>query len=185
MLLEFRKANNATTAAKNIQDIYGEESINVRKCQRWFRKFRAGDTSLIDDSRPGRPVVLDDSLLLATLEKNPVVTVDELARQLNSTRSTVHRHLQQLGKISVLGKWVSSSMLSSDNYTDQVIICSLSSHQLKLAVYIYSIIFFIKYFQTYPNLKYKINLSNYKVILTTSINSVRNFIHFLKLKFFF
>ena len=123
MLYEFKKGNNATAATKNIRDVYGEEALNTRKCQRWFQKFRSGDYSLTDEARSGRPIEFDDELLVATLDEDPAVTVEELAQKLNSTHSTVHRHLRRLGKVSKLGKWV-PHVLSPDNLRDRVNICA-------------------------------------------------------------
>jgi len=60
---------------------------------------------------------------VATLDENPAVTVEELAQKLNSTHSTVHRHLRRLGKVSKLGKWV-PHVLSPDDLRDRVNICS-------------------------------------------------------------
>ena len=57
-----------------------------------------------DEPRTGRPI--DDELMQATVEENPVVIVEELAEKLGLTHSTVHRHLQLIGKIPKLGKWV-------------------------------------------------------------------------------
>ena len=106
MLYEFKKGNNATAATaatKNIRDLYGEEALNTRKCQRWLQKFRSGDYSLTDEARSGRPIEFDDELLVATLDEDPAVTVEELAQKLNSTHSTVHRHLRWLGKTWKVG----------------------------------------------------------------------------------
>ena len=54
MLFEFRKDIKATEATKNICDVYGDV-LDVRKCQRWFNKFRSGNVDLSDDHRSGRP----------------------------------------------------------------------------------------------------------------------------------
>lgn len=47
---EFKFSNNAAKAARNINQVFEENtielSINNRKVQRWFKKFRSGDFSL-------------------------------------------------------------------------------------------------------------------------------------------
>ena len=106
MLYEFKKANSAAETARNIHSVYGEECVNERTRRRWFAKFRSGDFTLEDEDRTGRPVEFDDMLLEAALEENPSVSVEELVRKHSSNHSTVHRHLQQLGKVPKLGKWV-------------------------------------------------------------------------------
>jgi len=50
LLYEFNKGNNATESARNIKAVYGDRTIS--QCQRWFQKFRAGNYSLEDESRP-------------------------------------------------------------------------------------------------------------------------------------
>ena len=123
MLYEFKKGNSATETARNIHSVYGEEYVNERTCRRWFAKFRSEDFTLEDDDRTGRPVEFDYMLLETALEENPCVSVEELVRKLNSNHSTVHRHLQQLGKVPKLGKWVPHE-LSENNLKSRVEICS-------------------------------------------------------------
>jgi histone-lysine N-methyltransferase SETMAR len=48
MLYEFRKGNKATVATKNINDVY-PDALDVRKCQRWFSKFKTGNFDLNDE----------------------------------------------------------------------------------------------------------------------------------------
>lgn len=130
MLYEFKKGNSAAEAARNIHSVYGEECVNERTCRRWFAKFRGGDFTLEDEDRTGRPVEFDEKLLEAALEENPALSVEELAVVLSSNHTTVHRHLQQLGKVPKLGKWVPHE-LSENNLKSRVDICSsLHSRQL-------------------------------------------------------
>jgi histone-lysine N-methyltransferase SETMAR len=105
MLYEFKQGKNATVAIKNLTDVYGNDALDVRKCQRWFKKFRMGDLRLEDDQCSGRPVECEDALS-ALVEAESYLSTEELAAKLNSTSSTLHRHLKVLGKISELRKWV-------------------------------------------------------------------------------
>ncbi|XP_013793901.1 histone-lysine N-methyltransferase SETMAR-like, partial [Limulus polyphemus] len=111
-------------------DSYGEECLNEKTCRRWFATFKNGNFSLEDEDRTGRPVEFDDMLLVASLEENPAVSVEELAMKLGSNHTTVHRHLQQLGKVPKLGKWVPHE-LSEVNRKSRVEICS-SFHSCNL-----------------------------------------------------
>ncbi|XP_013773352.1 histone-lysine N-methyltransferase SETMAR-like [Limulus polyphemus] len=123
MLYEFKKGNYAAEATRNIHSAYGEECLNEKTCRRWFAKFRSGNFSLEDEDRTRRPVEFDDILLVASLEENPAVSVEELAMKLGSNHTTVHRHLQQLGKVPKLGKWVPHE-LSEVNRKSRIQFCS-------------------------------------------------------------
>jgi histone-lysine N-methyltransferase SETMAR len=129
MLYEFNSGKDATTATQNICAAYGEGALNVRTCQRWFTKFRSGETSLEDKPRPGRPTELDNDALLSLVESDPRRTTRELAQTLGSSNVTVANHLHQLGKICKLGVWV-PHQLSPANIQQRLDICEahLSRH---------------------------------------------------------
>ena len=42
MFYEFRQGKNAVEAKNAICSVYGFGAIDVRTCQRWFARFRAG-----------------------------------------------------------------------------------------------------------------------------------------------
>jgi [histone H3]-lysine36 N-dimethyltransferase SETMAR len=92
MFFEFRKGNNATVATKNICDVYSN-ALDIRKCQRWFNRFRSGNYDLSDAYRSGRTVDLDNDLLRSTVESDPRQSIKELAEKLNCSWSTVQEHL--------------------------------------------------------------------------------------------
>ena len=50
LLFYFRKGKNATRAAKNLRDVYGEEALKDRQCQNWFDKFRSQSHNRIGSS---------------------------------------------------------------------------------------------------------------------------------------
>uniref|UniRef100_A0AAF5DET3 Mos1 transposase HTH domain-containing protein n=1 Tax=Strongyloides stercoralis TaxID=6248 RepID=A0AAF5DET3_STRER len=110
MLYEFRRGSNATTATENICDAY-PEALNVRKCQRWFVKFRSGDFDLSDASRSGRPITVDNDILQAIVEANPYQTIKELSVKLNSPWSTIQEHMKH--------------NLSEENKVNRSSICNL------------------------------------------------------------
>ena len=106
MLYEYQQGKTATTTVKKIEEVYGDGVLSVRKCKRWFCEFRQGDLSLQDTSRSGRPASLGNDALKAATDRNPFATVEGLAEEVDSFSSTVHRHLQKLGLVSKLGKWL-------------------------------------------------------------------------------
>lgn len=114
LLYEYNKHNNATTATKNICQVYGKSSISVSQSQRWFKKFRSGNYSLQDDARSGRPMGFNEDVLKVTVEQNPSVTVKKLSKELHSPKSTIHRHLKSIGKVSRLSQWVPHDLSKND-----------------------------------------------------------------------
>ncbi|XP_011155190.2 histone-lysine N-methyltransferase SETMAR-like [Harpegnathos saltator] len=127
MLFEFRKGNNATVATKNICDVY-PSALDVRKCQRWFSKFRSGNFDLSDSYRSGRPTTLDNDMLRAEVEANPCQTIEELSNTLNQPWSAIQEHLQQIGKINKAGVWVPHN-LSEENKANRSITCNILLQQ--------------------------------------------------------
>jgi histone-lysine N-methyltransferase SETMAR len=122
MLYEFRKGFKATEATKNICEVYGDV-LDVRKCQRWFSRFRSGNYDLSDGHRSGRPVELDNDLLRSVVESDPRQTIEQLAEKLNSSWSCVQEHLQQIGKVNRQGVWVPHE-LSEENRSQRTTICN-------------------------------------------------------------
>lgn len=107
--------------------MYGEGMITDRAVRNWFLKFRSGDVTLKDEPRGSRPSDFDDDILKSILEQNPRQTTRELAEKLNTSQSTVFRHLEKLGKVRKLGQWVPHN-LSEHNKADRMSIatCLLS-----------------------------------------------------------
>ena len=52
-LYEFQIGKNAIHAVKNICDVLGEDFLDVRKCQRWFKISCKGNLSLKNETRSG------------------------------------------------------------------------------------------------------------------------------------
>jgi len=106
LLYEFKLGNKAATAARNINRAWGPLTTNERTAQRWFTRFRSGDTSIEEEEGRGRPFSVDDDRLKAFVEENPRTTVCELAQTLNIHFSTVSLHLKAIGKVKKLDSWV-------------------------------------------------------------------------------
>lgn len=122
MLFHFHAGLNAAAATRKICDTYGEV-LEVNKCQSWYRKFAAGDYDLNDMPRSGRPVQFDEDALKSLVEADPRLTIQELSRSLQSTWSTVQRHLHQIGKKCRQGVWTPHE-LSESNKDQRRTICT-------------------------------------------------------------
>lgn len=123
MLFEFNKGSSATVATKNICNVY-PKSLDVRKCQRWFSKFRSGNLDVSDSYRSGRPTTLDNDILRANVEANKCQTIEEMSNTLNQPWSTIQEHLRQIGKVSKANVWVPHK-LSEGNKVNRMNTCQL------------------------------------------------------------
>ncbi|KAK6740408.1 hypothetical protein RB195_008708 [Necator americanus] len=83
---EFKLGRAAAQTARNINEVWGQRSINECIVHRWFQKFRAGNTSLEDEPHGSRPPILDNNLLRATVEADPCKTTRDIARKLKFGR---------------------------------------------------------------------------------------------------
>lgn len=79
MLYEFKKGSTTMDTVNNICQVYGEHVLNVRKCQRWFSKFRNGVFQLADEARSGRRETFDVKALIVVIETELHLTTEEIA----------------------------------------------------------------------------------------------------------
>jgi len=83
-----------------------EEKPSLRTVQRWFGKFRNGDTDLEDKPRSGAPAEFDhDDALLEAVREDCRVTTRELAEEFGTSHDSIARHLRRLGVEFKYGKW--------------------------------------------------------------------------------
>ncbi|CAF2875859.1 unnamed protein product [Rotaria sp. Silwood2] len=106
ILYEFQFGNNASVAARNICAALGEGTVADRTCRDWFKRFPGGDISLEDHPRSEHPVESDVEQLKVLIEDNPQLITRELSAMLGCNRSTIDRHLHQMGKVNKLDTWV-------------------------------------------------------------------------------
>jgi hypothetical protein len=70
-----------------------------RTAQNWFKRFNDGDTSLEDEPRFGSSVTVDSEALREAVGANPATSTRWLPAELDIPRTSVVRHLHQLGKV--------------------------------------------------------------------------------------
>lgn len=97
---------NASQAHRDLTQAYGDEAPSVETCRRWYARFRAGDLSLQDLPKSGRPVAVDDEDLLEAIQADPELTTREIGETLGVHFTTVTRRLHALGWHRRQGKWV-------------------------------------------------------------------------------
>lgn len=123
LLYYFKKGKRAAEAHRKICGVYGDDALTERAAQKWFAKFRSGDTSLEDGPRSGRPTEVDSNDIKALVEQDRTIKVREIAETLKIGYGTVQRHLQQLGYVSRLDVWVPHK-LTEMNLANRISICN-------------------------------------------------------------
>ena len=93
MLYYLKKGKNATETHKKICAVYGEGAVTDQMRQKWFGKFHAGDFSLDDAPREGRPVEVDSDQIETLIENNQRYSTQEITDMLKISKSSVENHL--------------------------------------------------------------------------------------------
>jgi histone-lysine N-methyltransferase SETMAR len=106
LLYEFKLGHRSAEECQNINLTLGKGTTCTRTVQRWFDRFRSGDTSLEEKHGRGRAPAVDNQQLKTLVEANPRTTARELALELGVGCATIMRHLTAIGQKKKLDKWV-------------------------------------------------------------------------------
>ena len=87
MFKYFKKGKNATTTQNKICAVYGAGGMIDQMCQKWFAKFCAGDFSLDNAPRSGRPPEVESDQIETLIENNQHFTMQEIADILKTPKS--------------------------------------------------------------------------------------------------
>ena len=122
MLYYFKKGKNATETHKKICAVYGEGAVTDQTCQKQLAKFCAGDFSLDNAPRLGKPVEVDSDQIEILIENNQHYTTWERADILKISKPSIENHLHQLGYVHHFDVWVPHK-LSKKNLLDHIFTC--------------------------------------------------------------
>lgn len=104
-LQDFQLERTPEESVKNVNEKFGDGTVTERTVIQWFKKFTNGNMNL-DGEHRGRIPVIDNDHLKTIVEAFPRKTTREIAKALDVDRSTVMRHLHQIGKIRKDDKWI-------------------------------------------------------------------------------
>ena len=93
-------------AARKINGAWGDDTVAERTARKWLTKFKAGEDSLEDQPRSGRPQEVDRQAVLEMVEENPSMTCRMLAEEFDCCFKTIANILHELGKAWKKSKWV-------------------------------------------------------------------------------
>jgi len=130
LFYEYRLGTKAAEAHRRLCAAFGPDIVSKTMAYDWFNRFRAGNETLTDEPRSGRPSELDKDELRQLVESDPRLTTRELASKLSCSQSTITRCLEKIGKVPKWGVWV-PHLLSAQNMQQRADICTslLSSHR--------------------------------------------------------
>jgi len=106
LLYEYQQGRSAADATRNICASVSQDAVSHSTAKYWFQRFREGDFSLEDRARSGRPSTLDIQRLHTLINSDPTQTTRNLAEQLDTSHSTVERHLHEQGMQFQDGRWI-------------------------------------------------------------------------------
>uniref|UniRef100_A0A0N5BM18 HTH_48 domain-containing protein n=1 Tax=Strongyloides papillosus TaxID=174720 RepID=A0A0N5BM18_STREA len=89
ILYEFQLGHNASESARNLCAALGRDVVDVRTVQRWFSRFRAGNTDLEDEGRTGRPSTFNEDFLKSLIQDDPYITTRELEEKMGYDHTTI------------------------------------------------------------------------------------------------
>lgn len=122
ILYEYLLGSTTRQATDRINDRLGESTVSHTTVGRWFQRFAAGNISLMDDDRSGRPIEMEDGELLDYLRNHSNASTREMGQALGRSNSTIHDRLLALGYRRVLSRWI-PHQLSASNRAARVSIC--------------------------------------------------------------
>ena len=103
LLYEWQQGRTAADATRNINSCIAPDAVSHSTSKYWFSRFREGDFNLEDKPRSGRPSTLDIQRLHTLINTDPTQTTRNLAEQLDTSHSTIERHLHDSGHWSYVG----------------------------------------------------------------------------------
>jgi histone-lysine N-methyltransferase SETMAR len=91
-----------------LEKAYHHEGFHLRTVEKWAARFRAGQATVEDETRSGRPAETDlSAAVLAFLEKEPHSSARQISKALCSPRITIDRILHNvLGLRFFVSRWI-------------------------------------------------------------------------------
>ena len=92
----FLQDRSVAGATANIHAAFKEDVLSRWTINRFFKRFQSGDILFENQSRSGRPSVLNDDNLREALKCKPDASTREVSMKLACCQTTIVRHLEAL-----------------------------------------------------------------------------------------
>ena len=156
MLLCFNSGKNASKMHDELCSVYGENTVSLRVCYKWFSKFRSGNFSIKDAPRSGRPTVIENDQVKQIVDQNPQFTTRQIADIVNVSKATIARRLKEIGYVSKLDVWV-PHQLTETQLNQRITTCDLLLKRQKTTLFLKNPIIGDEKWIVYNNIKRKIS----------------------------
>lgn len=93
----FKKDKNVSQTFNKLFYVYGMNSVSVRMCQRWFKQFRSGLSSIEDSPRSDPPTGIESDRIKALADENLNLTAPEISDNLQMAHLSCLGHLRKIG----------------------------------------------------------------------------------------
>lgn len=101
LLYYYNSKKSAAESHRLLLEAYGKHTPNVKTCTNWFRRFESGDFNTEDKERTGQPRKFTDQELEELLEKDPSLTLEEIAQTFGVNRTTISKRLKAMGMVQM------------------------------------------------------------------------------------
>jgi hypothetical protein len=124
---------------RRLEQAFGQEAPSKCIVGRYFKRFSEGDESVEDKSRSGGPVQFDYDTLIVLVEEDNRLSTAEIAARLACSYNTAAAHLETLGLVRKLGRWI-PPQLTPDQRLTRVAICQHLLSQISRKEFLESIV---------------------------------------------
>lgn len=123
MFYDYSAGLKAAECHRKLGDLLPEHQPTIKTVENWFRKFKAGATSMADEPRSGRPTVVSATDLRAAIMDDRHATCRDLALDFKVHFTTISDALRRLNLSYKFNRWVPHE-LSPVNKRDRVRMCT-------------------------------------------------------------
>src|ERR1700743_2461475 len=106
LLHYFNMKKNAAESHRILVEVYGDNALAERTCQKWFARFKSGNFDLEDKERARAPKKFEDEELELLLDEDSSQMQEELAKTLGVTHQAISHRLKAMVTIQRGGNWV-------------------------------------------------------------------------------
>jgi hypothetical protein len=127
----FMDGRKYKTIHTELSQVLTGQAVSADVCKYWCRQFKAGDFSMDDRVRPGRPLIELSVATMNLLSDEPFLSARVLAVRLSATHQTLKRVLvSDFGMPKFVRRWI-SHVLSEANRRKRVLKANLPLEKLR------------------------------------------------------